>query len=72
MPPFELLKRIIPVITAHDRRRPQVLPVVLCVFIICLFGIFHPYQASGKDNDLARDLRAIISDPAIGPAKIGI
>lgn len=48
------------------------LRIALSVFITSLIGLFHPCQASGTDTNLARDLRAIVQDPAIRPAKIGV
>lgn len=52
-------------------RRPSVLCIVLIIVIISLFSI-HPALASGTDRGLAHDLGAIVKDPAVRSAKIGI
>ncbi len=76
MSPFELLKRIkrtMAVVSAQDRRKPRALPVVLCVFIVYFFGTSHYCQAAGRgEKDLARDLRAMVTDPTVRSAKIGV
>lgn len=52
------------------RNRPSAFHAVLSVIIICLLSMLRPCQATA--GDLARDLKAIISDPAVRSAKIGI
>jgi serine-type D-Ala-D-Ala carboxypeptidase/endopeptidase (penicillin-binding protein 4) len=59
-------------IHGSDRKRPPAFRIILSILMISFFGILHPCQASGGERDLARDLKAIVSDPAIRPAKIGI
>ena len=61
------------VVSAQDRRKPRALPVVLCVFIVYFFGTSHYCQAAGRgEKDLARDLRAMVTDPTVRSAKIGV
>ncbi len=69
MPPFKLSMKITP---GRIFNCPPPFPVTLGLVIIFLVGLIHPCQASDGERDLARDLKAIISDPAVRSAKFGI
>jgi D-alanyl-D-alanine carboxypeptidase/D-alanyl-D-alanine-endopeptidase (penicillin-binding protein 4) len=52
---------------------PQYVSVIILVISLALVpGIFHPLKAWGTSRDIGRDLNAIVSDPAVRSARIGI
>jgi len=52
--------------------REHVCVMILAMSLILVPGIFHPSEASGTGRDITRDLNAIVSDPAVRSARIGI
>ncbi len=80
MPPFELLRSMdrtiftkICAIAARYRNGSPSFPIIPVILLSFLLAMFYPCQASGGEGsrDLARHLKAIVSDPAIRQAKIG-